>query len=150
MIQHGVYHNNMRIFYRGKYSRNQLCPRLQPPFPNKDMHNDYMVNFHIILLCFLLTGRPLYHYAPHSNVFHIIILLWVKAVFHQAKFFDRTEISIVQIQKISDQFHLSACKTKENFDSDEKFRLVENRLKNSQREIYEAVLWQLDKVLALE
>jgi hypothetical protein len=28
MIQHGVYHNNMRIFYRGKYSRNQLCPRL--------------------------------------------------------------------------------------------------------------------------
>jgi hypothetical protein len=26
----------------------------------------------------------------------------VKAVFHQAKFFDRIEISIVQIQKISD------------------------------------------------
>ena len=51
-----------------------------------------------------------------------------KAVFHKAKFFDRTEISIVQIQKISVLFHLSACKTKENFDSVEKFRLVENRL----------------------
>ena len=27
---------------------------------------------------------------------------YLKAVFHYAKFFDRTEISIVQIQKISD------------------------------------------------
>ena len=51
-----------------------------------------------------------------------------KAVFHQAKFFAQTEISIVQIQKISDYFHLSACKTKENFDSVKNFRLVENRL----------------------
>ena len=34
----------------------------------------------------------------------------LKAVFHQAKFFDRTKIYIVQIQNISDQFHPSACK----------------------------------------
>ena len=30
MIQHGVYHKNMRIFYMGQNSLNQLCPDCSP------------------------------------------------------------------------------------------------------------------------
>jgi hypothetical protein len=46
----------------------------------------------------------------------------LKAWFHEAEFFDRNEISLC-LFTIS-----SAHETKINFDSVEKFRLVENRL----------------------
>ena len=44
-------------------------------------------------------------------------------------------------------FSLSACKTKENFDSVEKFRLVENRLKGIQQYIF--LLFHLEELLKL-
>ena len=51
---------------------------------------------------YIYTVKAVFHEAKFFDRTEIFFCL--KAVFHEAKFFDRTEISIVQIQKIKEKF----------------------------------------------